>query len=203
MRGTCVPAPGTALTPGDQAPAAEAALQLADVLREPLGGGRVTRTVRRSVPGARPTPRSMRPGWSSARGAELLGHDQWGVVGRHGAAGAQPDGAGVRGDVGDEHRRGRGGDRGHVVVLRGPDPPVAQAFRVLGEPDGAGEALAHGGAPAAVAKSTTESGRGAAGPSRGGGAPRLLPSVRSSPAPGTRRSRRRGPCRRHPLRSAP
>ena len=56
---------------------------------------------------------------------ELLGDHQRRVVGQHDPAGAEPDRLGVGGDVGDQHRRRRGGDRRDVVVLGVPDPPVA------------------------------------------------------------------------------
>ena len=45
----------------------------------------------------------MRPGCSVGERAELLGDHERRVVGQHHAARAEPDRAGVGGDVGDQH----------------------------------------------------------------------------------------------------
>jgi hypothetical protein len=58
--------------------------------------------------------------------AELLGHHQRRVVGQHHAARADPDRRGRRGQVGDQHGRGRAGDGRHVVMLGHPEPPVSE-----------------------------------------------------------------------------
>jgi hypothetical protein len=72
---------------------------------------------------------------------ELLGDHQRRVVRQHHPAGAEPDRLGVGGDVSDQHRRRRGGDRADVVVLGVPDPLVAAALRRPGQLDAAGEAF--------------------------------------------------------------
>ena len=64
--------------------------------------------------------------------AELLGDGERGMVGEHDAAGAEADGVGVGADMGDEHAGGRGGDRGHVVVLGVPDTSISPVARRAG-----------------------------------------------------------------------
>ena len=83
----------------------------------------------------------MRPGWSVGEGAELLGDHQRRVVRQHDAAGAEADRLGVGGDVGDQDRGRRAGDRADVVVLGVPDALVAEALGRPGELDRAGEAV--------------------------------------------------------------
>ena len=69
----------------------EERLELDDVLGEAIAGPGSRRSacqVRWSVPGARPRPRSMRPGWSAARVPNCSANDERAVVGEHDAAGA-------------------------------------------------------------------------------------------------------------------
>ena len=115
---------------GRARPAARKRLQLEHVLREharpPRVARRSARSVSWSVPGARPRPRSMRPGKSARQRAELLGDHVGRVVRQHDAAGADADRLRAGGDVGD-HDRGRGArDAGHVVVLGDPEAAIAQ-----------------------------------------------------------------------------
>ncbi len=110
--------------------------QLGHVLREHLGRGGVA---------AEGTEGDLVGAWSPAdaqvdpareergQGAELLGDDQGRVVGQHDAAGADPDGRGPPGDVGDDHRGGGAGDAGHAVVLGEPEAVEAPALGVLSQ----------------------------------------------------------------------
>ena len=65
---------------------------------------------------------------------ELFGDRQRRMVGQHHAAGAQPQLRGLRGQVGDQHRRAGRRDRGHVVVLGHPVAGEAQPVGGLGQP---------------------------------------------------------------------
>ncbi len=65
--------------------------------------------------------------------AELLGDDVGRMVRQHDAAGADPDGAGSRRDMPDHDRRRGAGDPRHVVVLRHPDPAIAQRLGMAGD----------------------------------------------------------------------
>ena len=65
--------------------------------------------------------------------AELFGDDERGVIGQHDAACADANARGAGGDVADHHRRRRTGDARHVVMLRQPEPVVAQGFDVARE----------------------------------------------------------------------
>ncbi len=76
--------------------------------------------------------------------AELLGDGQRRVVGEHHAAGAEPEGAGVRAEVGEQHGGDGGGHAWHAVVLGDPEPVVAQALGAAGEFGGGGERLGGG-----------------------------------------------------------
>ena len=69
---------------------------------------------------------------SLLRGAvtELLRYDERGVVWQHDAAGPDPDAGGAARHVRDHDRRRRARDPGHVVVLREPEPLVAEPLRV-------------------------------------------------------------------------
>ena len=107
----------------------------------PSGRVASARVVAWSLPGARPRPRSMRPGCRLVERAELFGDEQRRVVGQHDAAGAEADRRGVRGDVRDEHCRRRRCDGRDVVVLGVPDPPVAGLLRALGKRDAPGQAV--------------------------------------------------------------
>ena len=85
---------------------------------------------------------------------------------------------GVGGDVGDQHAGGRRGDRGHVVVLGVPDPPVPVPLRRLGQRDAGGEAVARGlpGADRGQVQDRQRNGHGNATLSRR--APHDAPAVR-------------------------
>ncbi len=78
--------------------------------------------------------------WSEP-GAELLGDHQGRVVGQHDAPGADADGGGGFGGVGERHGRGGAGDAGHVVVLGHPVAAVAGPLGVDGEVDGVAQRL--------------------------------------------------------------
>ena len=89
------------------------------------------RAVRMSPPGARPTPRSMRPGRERLQHAELLGHLQRAVVRQHHAGAADADARRARGDRGHQHL-GRAADDGRqAVVLADPEALVAEALAML------------------------------------------------------------------------
>ena len=98
--------------------------------------------VRWSVPGARPSPRSMRPGCSSASvpNCSAITSGEWLGSMTPPAPSRMVDG--VRRDVRDEHARRARGDRRHVVVLGVPDAREAEPLGGLRELDGAGEARA-------------------------------------------------------------
>ena len=85
----------------------------------------------RSVPGARPRPRSMRPGNNASSVPNCSATRQRRMVGQHDAAGADANARCARPDVREEHRRRRAGDTRHVVVLGHPEAPVAQALGML------------------------------------------------------------------------
>ena len=113
-----------------------------EVLRELLDVGIVAarrpaqhdRRHRIASPGARPMPRSMRPGRGGLQQGELLGDGQRRMVGQHDAARAEPDLRGLRGQVGDQHRRAGGRDRGHVVVFGQPVAGEAEPVGGLRQP---------------------------------------------------------------------
>ena len=104
--------------------------------RTPPGMRRSAAAVTGSVPGARPMPRSMRPGCSASSmpNCSATTSDEW--------FGSMTPPAPMRrvdvrrGEVGDEDRRRRARDARHVVVLGDPDPGVAPALRQPGELDG-------------------------------------------------------------------
>ena len=60
---------------------------------------------------------------------ELLGHRQRRMVGQHHTAGSEPQLRGLRGQVGDQHRRAGGAHGGHVVVF---GDPVARETQPVG-----------------------------------------------------------------------
>jgi hypothetical protein len=68
--------------------------------------------------------------------AELLGHHQRRVVGKHHSAGAETQPRGAGGEVGDQHRRRGTGDAVHVVVLGDPETGVAQFLRAARQIEG-------------------------------------------------------------------
>ena len=82
------------------------------------------------MPGARPMPRSMRPGIQRLERVEHLRHVQRRVVGQHDAAGADAQRGGRAGDVRDQDLGRRTGHAGHAVVL---GEPVAGEAEPLGE----------------------------------------------------------------------
>ena len=94
------------------------------------------------MPGARPSPRSIRPGCSAASvpNCSAISSGAWfgsmmppapmrmvRVADRH---------------MRQRHRRRRAGDPRHVVVLRHPEAPVAQRLRMTGEVDRIAQRLA-------------------------------------------------------------
>ena len=82
-----------------------------------------------SDPGARPRPRSMRPGSERLEGRELLGDHQRRVIRQHDAARSEADPRGPCCGGRRQHRWRRRGDGRHVVVLGEPVPAVARADR--------------------------------------------------------------------------
>ena len=111
-------------------------LQLQNVLREVLG--RLRRTAQRAqrelIGAWRPAkPEIDAAGKKPRQGSELLGDDIGRVVRQHDAPRPDPNCLRPLGEM-SEHDGCRGaGDARHVVVLRHPDAPVAQCFRVGGE----------------------------------------------------------------------
>ena len=112
----------------------EKGLQFEHVLRKVIGRSRGCGAApgpsRWSVPGARPRPRSIRPGNSRASvpncSAMMIG--AW--FGSMMPPAPTRMRRGARGDVGD-HDRGRGaGDAGHVVMLGHPEAAIAPALGV-------------------------------------------------------------------------
>ena len=129
--------------------------ELDDVLGEPLGTyvrptpqctGRV-RIGARGAPEAEVDP----AGVQSLERGELLGHDQWCVIGEHDATCADPQRGGGVGQVPDEHGGCGTGHRGHPVVFGHPHAVVAEGLDHPGQPGGVGQgvrrrrALGHGG----------------------------------------------------------
>ncbi len=142
-----MPRPGVACTLGIRVSPREVALELEHVLREGVGGARVApQRPQRVLVGARGAPHAEvdAAGVQGLQRPELLGDRQRRVVRQHDPARAEPDPFGVGGDVGDEHGRGRRGDRVDVVVLGVPDPAVAELLGPLGEPHARLQARPHG-----------------------------------------------------------
>ena len=75
---------------------------------------------------------------------ELLGDHERLVVRQHHAARADAERGGRARQVGDQHRRRRAGDAGHVVVLGNPVAQVAEPLDVAGEVDRVAQRLADG-----------------------------------------------------------
>ena len=120
--------------PGPAATGREVRLQLLHVVAESSSAsdrnrGASARAVVWSVPGARPRPRSMRPGIERFERAELLGDDERRVIRQHDAAGADANRRRAAGDVPDDDRCRRAGDARHVVMLGQPVARVAPAAR--------------------------------------------------------------------------
>ena len=88
-----------------------------------------------SVPGARPRPRSIRPGIQPAEDAEALRHLERAVVGQHHPAAAHPNPLGGRGDRAEQHLRAGAGERRGPVVLGHPVAVVAEPVGELGQVD--------------------------------------------------------------------
>ena len=111
-------------------------LKLQHVIRKAFRcHGIAAERAQRGAVGARCTAKAQVDAAGKQRGerSELLGDDEGRMVGQHDAAGADADGAGVRGNVADDHRGGGTGDAFHVVVLRHPEAGVTQCFDVLGQ----------------------------------------------------------------------
>ena len=138
--------------------------------RASSGPRRSAAAVSWSVPGARPMPRSMRPGCSASSIPNCSATVERRVVGQHHAAGAEADGRRDRREVREQHRRRRAGDAGHVVVLGDPVPPVAEALGLLHQRDRVAQRVGGRGTRARPGR-----GRGR----RGGG--RRARSVQASP----------------------
>jgi hypothetical protein len=112
----------------------EKALELEDVLREGVGGGRVAaeRADRQQVCSGRPAEAEVDPARvECGQRPELLGDHDRRVVREHDLARADANRRRPAGDVRD-HDRGRGAcDPDRVVVLGEPEPLVAPGFGVL------------------------------------------------------------------------
>jgi hypothetical protein len=133
----------------------EIMLKLEDVFRETVGSGGDVAT--EGAGGGLVSPRSAAEAEIDAgreergEGAELFSDDEGRMIGEHDAAGADTDGSGATGDVGDDDGGGGAGDAGHVVVLGEPVTVVAPGFCVLGEVervaegDGGAGGLGNGG----------------------------------------------------------
>ena len=98
-----------------------------------LTSRRSARAVTWSVPGARPRPRSMRPGWrlSSVPNCSAMTSGEWLGSMMPPAPTRMRRGAG--GDVADDHRGGGAGDARHVVVLGEPEAAEAPGLGMAGE----------------------------------------------------------------------
>ncbi len=75
---------------------------------------------------------------------DVLGHDEWRMVGQHDAARADVDPGGEGRQVGHQDRRCRRGDRGHVVVLRDPEALVVERVGELRDRGGRGQGIGAG-----------------------------------------------------------
>ena len=82
-----------------------------------------------SEPGARPMPRSMRPGAAASSSANCSATASGAWLGSITPPEPSRSCVGLRGEVGDHHGRAGGGDRGHVVVFGHPVAGVAQRRR--------------------------------------------------------------------------
>jgi hypothetical protein len=90
--------------------------------------------------------------------ADLLGDDEWRVVGQHDAARAHADRRGVGRDVAHEHDRRRARDALEVVVLGDPVAVIAEPLRVPREIPRGRERLRERSAVGIVTRSRIESG---------------------------------------------
>ncbi len=124
--------------------------QLGELLRKLVGPlVQPLRTAQRGGGGAVGAGRAAEAEVDAAGGhrlqrAELLGDHQRRVVGQHDAAGAEPDAVGVRGEVRQQDRGGRGGHPGHRVVLGDPVAVEAAALGRAGDADGGAYGLGGG-----------------------------------------------------------
>ena len=109
---------------------------------------RNARAVRPSVPGARPRPRSIRPGKQRLQHPEPLGHHQRRVVRQHDAARADPDRAGRGRDLADHDLGGRARHRWAGRGARRASSAVAEAVDMAGERQGVVQRLRRGRAGA-------------------------------------------------------
>jgi hypothetical protein len=125
--------------------------QVHELIGEIVRGQRLGRAAQRR---GRGLVRTRRPadaqvdaaGMQCLEHAELLGDHQRDMVRQHHPAGADPDDPGGVGNMADQHRRGRTGDTGHVVMLGDPEPPETQPLGVPGQLDGGAQRVA--GVPA-------------------------------------------------------
>ena len=122
----------------DDSVVAEVAHQRVQLLRERLRRQPLHRAAQRQrgelVGTRRPADAQVdAAGVQRLQHAELFGDHQRGVVGQHHAAGPDPHRRRRGGEVRDQHRRGRAGDGGHVVVLGHPEPVVTQLLGTPGQ----------------------------------------------------------------------
>ena len=114
--------------------------------RQALPVRRSASAVSWSVPGARPMPRSTRPGCSASRvpncSATTSGAWLGSITPPEPTRMVDVDAR----QVGDQHGGRGAGDRGHVVVLGDPEPAVAQLLGAAGQLGGLAQGLADGGA---------------------------------------------------------
>ena len=120
-------------------------LQLQNIAGKVLGGARniPPQRLRRALIGAGRTAKTEIDAVAVKRlqRAELLGDDQWRVIGQHDAARSDADRPGARGN-GADHHGGRGaGDARHVVMFGQPEPLVAPPFGMLREIERIAEGL--------------------------------------------------------------
>ena len=122
------------------------------------GPRRSAEAVSGSVPGARPMPRSIRPGWSASSIPNCSATARAAWLGSITPPEPSADGRRDRGEVREQHRRRRAGDPRHVVVLGDPVPPVAEALDLLHQLDGVAQRV--GGRGAAPDGREVEDGEG-------------------------------------------
>ncbi len=119
--------------------------------RHPRPGWSVRRraaAVAPSVPGARPRPRSIRPGAmaSSVPNCSAITSGAW--LGSMTPPEPRPDAVGVGGEVGEDHRGRGGGHPGHGVVFGDPVPVEAAGPGEPGELDAGAQRVTCGAAHA-------------------------------------------------------
>ncbi|CAM2186954.1 hypothetical protein PSAC2689_70068 [Paraburkholderia sacchari] len=115
----------------------EEPLQLGDVVGKGFGAGVqvAAQCARRGLVGAgrAAEPQVDAPRVERLERAELLGDQEWRVIGQHDAARPDADRPRAARHMADHDRGGGAGDAGHVVVLGEPVAVVAPALGVLGE----------------------------------------------------------------------